>query len=183
MIPLADSNITKRALASALRELMQEMPFEKITVSHICERCDMNRKSFYYHFRDKYDLVNWIFDMEFIALLKNPPLDTWSFFELTSRYFYENKAFYSKALQIKGQNSFSDHFREFLCPLVRSRMEEIIGHQDVPQICVDFLVDGFLCSLERWLLDKNAMPPDKFLAVLRSMIEAIARDICQEAEH
>lgn len=100
MISLADSNITKRALASALRELMQEMPFEKITVSHICERCDMNRKSFYYHFRDKYDLVNWIFDMEFITLLKKPPLDTWSFFELTSRYFYENKAFYSKALQI-----------------------------------------------------------------------------------
>ena len=65
---MADSNITKRALASALRELMQEVPFDKIQVTHICERCDMNRKSFYYHFMDKYDLVNWIFDTEFITL-------------------------------------------------------------------------------------------------------------------
>ena len=50
---MANSNITKRALATALRALMAELPFEKINVSHICERCQMNRKSFYYHFKDK----------------------------------------------------------------------------------------------------------------------------------
>ena len=53
---MADSNITKRALASALKELMNEKPFARISVSDICTRCDMNRKSFYYHFKDKYDL-------------------------------------------------------------------------------------------------------------------------------
>ena len=37
---MADSNITKRALADAIKALMQEMPFEKINVAHICERCD-----------------------------------------------------------------------------------------------------------------------------------------------
>ena len=66
---MADSNITKRALANELQELMAEQPFEKINVAQICQRCHMNRKSFYYHFRDKYDLVNWIFDTEFIALI------------------------------------------------------------------------------------------------------------------
>lgn len=55
---MAESTLTKRALASALKELMAEVPFEKITVAQICEKCDMNRKSFYYHFRDKYDLAN-----------------------------------------------------------------------------------------------------------------------------
>ena len=59
---MADSNITKRALANSLKSLMTEQPFEKINVAQICERCDMNRKSFYYHFKDKYDLVNWIFE-------------------------------------------------------------------------------------------------------------------------
>ena len=59
---MADSNITKRALATSLKELMLEQPFDKINVAQICARCNMNRKSFYYHFKDKYDLVNWIFD-------------------------------------------------------------------------------------------------------------------------
>ena len=52
---MADSNLTKRALSAALKELMNEQPFVKISVGDICERCEMNRKSFYYHFKDKYD--------------------------------------------------------------------------------------------------------------------------------
>ena len=67
---MSDSNITKRALAAALRELMEAEPFDKIQIAQICQRCDMNRKSFYYHFRDKYDLMNWIFDMDFDAFTK-----------------------------------------------------------------------------------------------------------------
>ena len=38
---MADSNITKRALASSLKELMMEQPFEQINVAQICERCNM----------------------------------------------------------------------------------------------------------------------------------------------
>lgn len=118
---MADSNITKWALATSLKELMAEQPFDKINVAQICERCDMNRKSFYYHFKDKYDLVNWIFDTEFITLLKDEKLDVshsnykerWAFVEKMCQYFYQNHGFYRKALQIRGQNSFRDHFREY----------------------------------------------------------------------
>ena len=67
---MADSNITKKALANALKELMASTPFKDIGIGAICEKCEMNRKSFYYHFRDKYDLVNWIYDNEFIGHLK-----------------------------------------------------------------------------------------------------------------
>ena len=120
---MADSNITKRALAASLKELMAEQPFQKINVAQICERCNMNRKSFYYHFKDKYDLVNWIFDTEFIELLKHEDLsicyeEHWLFIEKICGYFYQNHLFYRKAMQIKGQNSFSDHFREYVRPFI-----------------------------------------------------------------
>ncbi len=62
---MAESGITKKVLAYALKDLMAQRPLAKITVGDICDACDMNRKSFYYHFRDKYDLVNWIFYTEF----------------------------------------------------------------------------------------------------------------------
>lgn len=57
---MADSNITKKALAASLKELMTEQSFEKINVTQICERCDMNRKSFYYrpHYRCAYRTRN-----------------------------------------------------------------------------------------------------------------------------
>ena len=109
---MSDSNITKRSLASALKELMEEMPFAKITVADICEKCGMNRKSFYYHFRDKYDLVNWIYDTEFISVARSRQYASgWDRIADLCAYFYENRRFYCKVLAIQGQNSFSDHFR------------------------------------------------------------------------
>ncbi len=103
---MPDSNITKKALAMAMKELMEQIPFSKISVSDICEKCGMNRKSFYYHFKDKYDLVNWIFDVEFFQAVHvrdyNLPNWSWRFLEDSCQYFYENQSFYRKALQIEG---------------------------------------------------------------------------------
>ena len=53
------SQITKRAMEAALKKLLLEKPLTKITVSDITEECGMNRMTFYYHFKDIYDLVEW----------------------------------------------------------------------------------------------------------------------------
>ena len=47
---MPDSNITKKALAQTMKELMAKQPFSKISVGDICDACGMSRKSFYYHF-------------------------------------------------------------------------------------------------------------------------------------
>jgi len=185
---MADSNITKRALASALRELMEEVPFDKIQVAHICERCNMNRKSFYYHFKDKYDLVNWIFDTDFIAFTKDRsislnPDDRWELIERTCCYFYENRRFYRNALKIKGQNSFSDHLREYCRPLVKNRITCLIDASIADDFVIDFFADAMMCAIERWLMDKSCMPPDQFVAKIRQIVQGGAAAICQEMDH
>lgn len=53
---------TKRALAESLKKLMNKRSFDKITVKDIVEDCGVNRQTFYYHFHDIYDLVEWIFE-------------------------------------------------------------------------------------------------------------------------
>ena len=182
---MADSNITKRALATSLKELMAEQPFDKINVAQICERCNMNRKSFYYHFKDKYDLVNRIFDTEFIELLKHEKLSAgyaehWAFIEKTCRYFYQNHSFYRKALQIKGQNSFSDHFREYIRPLIAERISTLFGEEQPDKFTLDFLSDAMICAMERWLLSKECMPPEQFVNKLKTLTEKCAHAIFQE---
>ena len=185
---MADSNITKWALATSLKELMAEQPFDKINVAQICERCDMNRKSFYYHFKDKYDLVNWIFDTEFITLLKDEKLDVshanykerWSFVEKICQYFYQNHGFYRKALQIRGQNSFRDHFREYIQPLLAERISTLFGQKQLDQFTMDFFTDAVVCAMERWLLTKECMLPEQFLEKIKALTEESARSICRE---
>ena len=53
------SQVTKRALEASLKKLRCERLLDKITVTDIAEDCGINRMTFYYHFRDIYDLVEW----------------------------------------------------------------------------------------------------------------------------
>ncbi len=54
------SEITKRALRESLRKELDTKPFDKITVRDITEACGVSRMTFYYHFGDIYDLIEYI---------------------------------------------------------------------------------------------------------------------------
>ena len=53
------SQVTKRALEQSLKNLLLKKPLTKITINDIAEDCGINRMTFYYHFKDIYDLVEW----------------------------------------------------------------------------------------------------------------------------
>ena len=53
------SQVTKRALEASLKNLLLKKPLEKITINDITEDCGINRMTFYYHFKDIYDLIEW----------------------------------------------------------------------------------------------------------------------------
>lgn len=180
---MADSNITKQTLANALKELLEDQSFDKICVSNICDRCGMSRKSFYYHFRDKYDLVNWIFDTDFVELNRIHCLDArmlspsfeerWQNIEVICTYFYNNRVFYRRVLHMDGENAFSAHFRDFVRPLFRLQVEKLLGMQDVPELAYDFVADGVIRAIERGLLDKNGISVEEFMDILKKLIRIL----------
>ncbi len=67
---------TKQKLAKALKKLMMKKPISKITVTEITDYCDLNRKTFYYHFIDIYDLFEWSLQEDAINIIKNFDLST-----------------------------------------------------------------------------------------------------------
>ena len=177
---LPDSNITKRALASSLKKLMEAKPLSKISVSDICEACDMNRKSFYYHFKDKYDLVNWIYRNEFIMVATQKEQKTgWDLLEDLCIYFYENHNFYKKLLNVDGQNSFSEYFWDIVVTILSDDMEEIFGRDENFDFYVNFYSDAFVCAMKRWLLEKDCMPAEEFTHLLKNCLLGTSNKIIQ----
>ncbi|MDR2786370.1 MAG: TetR/AcrR family transcriptional regulator [Treponema sp.] len=51
---------TRKALADSLIGLIKDKPFTKITIRELCEKADINRTTFYAHYRDQYDLLKQI---------------------------------------------------------------------------------------------------------------------------
>lgn len=164
---MPDSSITKKALADALKQLMAEKPLQKISVGDICERCSMNRKSFYYHFRDKYDLVNWVFYTEFAEQFIGEGQITSGFFlEKICTYFYRNRAFYVSALEQEGQNSFSEYFADVMRSLLSLYYTDVVDRDDAYEFIITFYTDALLAALKRWLRE-GTMPPERFVDLVR----------------
>ncbi len=172
---MADSNITRRALAEALKAQMREEPFSGVCIAEICDRCSMNRKSFYYHFKDKYDLLNWIYDMEF-AEVAETGVTGWAFWSLLFRRLYENRSFYRRAMEVKGQNSFHEHFEELMCPVVRSRLEDMLPGTQVTDFQVRFFAGATTEALEQWLRSKEPCQPEELLQQVRLCFPRQAAD-------
>lgn len=159
-----------------MKKLMRQRPFEKISVSDICNDCGINRKSFYYHFRDKYDLVNWIFYVGFIGNLDVANYQNgWECFSDILHYFYSERSFYRAALKIEGQNSFRDYLVETTTPVMEFFLQDILPHNEDDRFYLTFITDALLQSLVRWLSGgyKKEMDADEYLAKIREVISKL----------
>lgn len=58
------SGLTKQALIASFKKLLETEPFDKITISDIANDCGLSRQTFYYHFRDIFDMIRWIYNSE-----------------------------------------------------------------------------------------------------------------------
>lgn len=180
---MPDSNITKKALAQSLKELMGKRPFAKISVADICEGCGMSRKSFYYHFQDKYDLVHWIFDVEFLQSIRGVEHENgWEPFCALCRYFYQERDFYRCAIQIQGQNSFQEYFREVTAPVMEMVAAEIFVDSGDKAFCITFFADAILSSVLRWLSAPKPEPPEQYLERLHRLLVRGARQVLEDLE-
>lgn len=177
---MSDSNFTKNALAQSMKNLMRGRPFEKISVSDICVECGINRKSFYYHFRDKYDLVNWIFYVGFIGEMDMSSYQTgWDWVEDICRYFYREKDFYRVALKIEGQNSFRDYFMEITAPVASLFLQDVLPSKEEESFFVTFVLDAFLAALVRWLSGgyDHEMDADEFTSRMKEILHRVGDTI------
>lgn len=165
---MADSMNTRKTLATALVNLMQTKPFQKISVAEICAQCNMNRKSFYYHFKDKYDLMNWIFDEQLRASVRNAQQEKgWGMMRVIAGCIHDNRKFYANALSVHGQNSLNEHIQELAQPLIYEKLLERMPGSKITAFHVNYFTDALMAAFYRWTLDENGVSPEVFLEMLR----------------
>lgn len=123
------SNITKRALAASLRKLLAHNTLDKITIQDLVDDAEVSRKTFYYHFQDIYDLVDWCIVEDGKRVLEgNVTEDTWQQgLRNVVEYLQSNRAMILngyRSVQRQG-----DILKVNLSRLVRPIMEGIFDSQ------------------------------------------------------
>ena len=104
---------TELELANALKDLMSKEALDDITVKRLTDICGIKRQTFYYHFRDIYDLLTWIFLNE--DLNKNRQIDSWQeAVKVIMKYVIKNKKFVQNTLSSAGGDLFKQFISSFL---------------------------------------------------------------------
>jgi len=142
---MSDSLITKKAIALGLKELTKTKNFDKITVKDITEECGLNRQTFYYHFQDKYVLLDWIFYNETISIImENLTLENWNDKVMTmltkmksEEYFYRN------TLKLTADNGFKEYLFKIATELFRDTIAKIGTIQEFEEDRKKFITEFY----------------------------------------
>ena len=108
--------LTKDLLTSSFKELIMQVPFEKITIKMITDGAGVIRPTFYKHFQDKYELLEWIFEKnikENIQVLIENNMEE-DMFRLLCSCLEKERAFYKKLYAIQGPNSFEELMYQYV---------------------------------------------------------------------
>lgn len=152
---MSRTNKTKMLLAQSLIELMKTTPLEKISVNDIVEQAGVGRNTFYYHFEDKFALVNWYFQSGVTQfLVESGQYSSWpDLLRSMENYFRENKTFYCNALSYMGQNCLADYIFHFVSDLYAQRLADLNPESSSQErrFAGDFIAGALLGLLLPWV--------------------------------
>ena len=175
------ASTTKESLGAALKQMLTVKPIDKITVKDLVEICGVNRQTFYYHFDDVYDLLEWVFEEDANRVLPSEVVyehwrdDGMMFF----KYLADNSVF---ALNIYNSNSriyMLRYFKRRLQGCIRSFAIIVSDGKNIDrtdfEFVVEFYANGVVGLISQWLDLGMQLPKeitqDRFLKLLDNSVE------------
>lgn len=158
------SQTTKRALEESLKRMLLKKPLDKITISDIAEDCGINRMTFYYHFKDIYDLVEWsCVEDAAKALNGKKTYETWQqgFLQIFQAVL-ENRPFILNVYHSVSREQVETYLYTLTYDLLIGVIEEKAAGRNVSDSDKKFIADFYKFAFVGLMLDwiKNGMKDD-----------------------
>ncbi|MDO5141434.1 MAG: TetR/AcrR family transcriptional regulator [Eubacteriales bacterium] len=165
---------TKKLLRQALTHLMQQKDFQNITVTDVVREADINRGTFYAHYRDVYDLreqieAEMIDDFrEMIADLR--PSEAATLQPVLRRamdYLEENREIVTELIRAGGGNGFGEKMLGVL-EACRLQIDPCRSVEDV--YVARFIACGVVGMLRKWIIEPQPIPKTEMTALMTKVL-------------
>lgn len=151
------ANTTKLALEASLKKLLLHKKIDKITISDLTADCGISRMTFYYHFKDIYDLVEWVcVEDGKRALQDKKTYDTWQ--EGLIQVFeavLENEAFIRNVNGAVAREKIESYLYKLTYKLIADVVEEKCAGVELPTedkaFIANFYKYGFVGIMLEWI--------------------------------
>lgn len=150
---------TKTALAQALFDLCGEKEFDRITITELTKRANVDRKTFYLHYRSVGDILE-DFYAEHLARLQEKlerevraeVLDVQGYFRALSNSLEENLGLYQCLVRGPAYDFFRERLREILhCRVLGGLQTKTVGRREMLPVYAEFVTNGVLGVYLEWL--------------------------------
>ena len=176
------SQVTKRALEQSLKNLLLKKPLTKITVADIAEDCGINRMTFYYHFKDIYDLVEWsCLEDAKQALDEKKTSDTWQqgllqIFEAVQK----NKPFILNVYRCVHREQVEKYLQplvdQLLLDIIEEKSSGITIREEDKQFVARVYSYVFIGLMLDWIKDDMREEPQKIVERLSLLLSGSMSD-------
>ncbi len=169
---------TQQHIANVTEILLKKMPIEKINVKMIVEASKTSRTTFYRYFKDKYDVINWIYTSEVDRLImqNDSPYQLWlKIFE----FMYSRRKFFINALSYEQQNSLMNYMAERTFVDCVQVVKDSMQHDKLSremEATINFFVGGCTRTWQSWVSGGMQDKPDFILSVITNNIPDSLRE-------
>ena len=142
---MSNSHLTEKSLAESFKKLMLKYPVNKITVKQVTDESGVTRRTFYNHFIDIYELLEWIYEHEVIEELEGyNNLNGWKeAINLVLQYTLNNRKICLNVFNSLGR----DHLEKFLYNIFYNEVKGVVN--DITNdLCIEEDITNNLCIEE-----------------------------------
>lgn len=173
---MAKQELTKKLMADTLKELSKSKSLKSITINDIVSSCGISRHTFYYHFLDRQDLINWIYKTDITDNYQICSKDNWSDNVYRAlQIIWDNKSFYVSAMLIDGQNSLPDFICEYsyknFMSIAKSLVSAGIHKDDTVDFACRFYSYAYTKMVVDWIQGGTVKTPAELLECFVSITE------------
>lgn len=175
-------------LSESFKEIGSTRPLDKITIKEITDKAGVIRPTFYNHFQDKYELLEWIVKKELIQPMLEK-LDDGNGREgvlLVFQQIEKDRAFYRNAAKLTGQNSFrdiiTDDIKELLIPFISpSKLKRELPYKWItPELLASFFAEALAQTIISWISTGMKVEPEELINTIVYMISHSVLEICSQ---
>jgi len=160
---------TKMMFAAELEKMLKTMTMDKVRVVDLCRRCGAAPPTFYYYFKDKYDLSAWIYLCDISAAFGDK-IPEYSPERLTEslKHMDLKRAFYKKLYVDKSQNSLVRYGMGYAMKMVDDVVTATTGEHPTAQQILEAKhhTFGIFGLQQEWLLGEISLSSEELAQFL-----------------
>lgn len=179
---------TKAMLAKALKQLLNDNTIDNITVQNIADNAYVSRKTFYYHFKDMYDLLEWTLQQDAeIVIAGNTTIDTWQKGLLNIfSYCEENRRLILNIYHSVRREILEQYVCSAVKPVVWEIMQDEPSYERLDREDIEFIIEfyglGITGLFMKWVGDEMKTNPKLIVNKLEQFFCGSLKTLIEKAK-